>query len=198
MRIPILHLHGGKITEGAIDDSFRHCVTKLASRHFAASEEYAHRIIQLGENPSSVKFVGSLGKQNIINFKPLPKQEFIEQLGLRNLNNEFVFLAVHPETTATMAKSFRLLEYSSTAVLENTDAFTNPSKHFTASPPTSLARAEGEQAGMAQRHRGHSQLNSVLSPTPLPYSSGPQHRSPDSRISLDTHVQMETNFPSPT
>ena len=123
MRIPILHLHGGEITEGAIDDSFRHCVTKLASRHFAASEEYATRIIQLGENPSSVKFVGSLCNQNIINIKPLPKQEFIEQLGLGNLNNEFVFLAVHPETTATMAKSFRLLEYSLTAVLENTDAF---------------------------------------------------------------------------
>ena len=81
----------------------------------------------------------------------------------------------------------------SSQCLENTDAFTKPPKHFTASPPTSLARAEGEQAGMTQRHRGHCQLNSVLSPTPLPYSSGPQHRSPDSRISLDTHVQMETN-----
>lgn len=60
-RIPIAHIHGGEVTEGAFDDAIRHSVTKMSSLHFTSCEEYRHRVIQMGEQPSRVFDVGSLG-----------------------------------------------------------------------------------------------------------------------------------------
>ncbi len=56
----IIHLHGGEITTGAIDDSIRHALTKLARLHFPVHEDYRRRLIQLGENPDSIVVAGSL------------------------------------------------------------------------------------------------------------------------------------------
>ena len=64
-KIPIAHISGGEITEGAIDDSVRHCVTKLSHLHFAACETYRERILQLGEIPERVFNVGDPGVENI-------------------------------------------------------------------------------------------------------------------------------------
>ena len=58
--VPICHLHGGEITEGAIDDAIRHALTKLSHIHFVCNDEYRNRVIQLGENPRTVS-AGSLG-----------------------------------------------------------------------------------------------------------------------------------------
>jgi len=60
-RLPIAHIHGGEVTIGAYDDSFRHAITKLSSIHFVATEEARRRVIQLGESPGSVQLVGGLG-----------------------------------------------------------------------------------------------------------------------------------------
>ena len=60
-RVPIAHIHGGEITEGAFDDGIRHAITKLSHLHFVAAEEYKKRVIQLGENPDFVFNVGGLG-----------------------------------------------------------------------------------------------------------------------------------------
>ena len=59
--IPVIHLHGGELTEGAFDDSFRHSITKMSYLHFVATREYAKRVIQLGEQPESVIISGGLG-----------------------------------------------------------------------------------------------------------------------------------------
>ncbi|PUU87763.1 MAG: UDP-N-acetyl-D-glucosamine 2-epimerase, partial [Halanaerobium sp.] len=59
--IPVAHLHGGELTEGAFDDSFRHSMTKMSYLHFTSTEEYRKRVIQLGENPERVFNVGALG-----------------------------------------------------------------------------------------------------------------------------------------
>ena len=59
--IPVVHLHGGEITEGAIDDMFRHSITKMSHLHFVAAVPYKKRVIQLGENPKNVFCVGGLG-----------------------------------------------------------------------------------------------------------------------------------------
>ena len=70
-RIPIGHSHkGGEITQGAIDDSIRHSITKMSHLHFVAHKNYRKRVIQLGEAPKSVFNVGGLGAENIskINF----------------------------------------------------------------------------------------------------------------------------------
>ena len=63
--IPIAHIHGGELTFGALDDAFRHSLTKLSSLHFAASERYRERIIQMGEQPSSVFNTGPLCTDNM-------------------------------------------------------------------------------------------------------------------------------------
>ena len=59
-KIPIGHIHGGELTYGALDDAFRHAITKMAHFHFTSTEEYRKRVIQLGEEPSRVFCVGAL------------------------------------------------------------------------------------------------------------------------------------------
>ena len=63
-RIPILHLHGGEATYGNYDEFIRHSITKMSTFHFAATEEYRNRIIQLGEHPDRVFNLGALGAEN--------------------------------------------------------------------------------------------------------------------------------------
>ncbi|MFD2881208.1 UDP-N-acetylglucosamine 2-epimerase [Paenibacillus rhizoplanae] len=65
MRIPVAHISGGELTEGAIDESIRHSLTKMSHIHFTANEEYTRRVIQLGEQPDRVFNVGDLGVENI-------------------------------------------------------------------------------------------------------------------------------------
>lgn len=63
--IPVAHIHGGELTEGSLDDGFRHCITKLSHLHFTAAEEYGRRVVQLGEHPSTVYPVGALGADGL-------------------------------------------------------------------------------------------------------------------------------------
>lgn len=65
MQIPLAHISGGEITEGAIDDSFRHAISKLASLHFATTEEHRQRLIAMGEPPGWVFNTGALGVSNV-------------------------------------------------------------------------------------------------------------------------------------
>ena len=81
--IPIAHIHGGEKTEGSIDDSIRHAITKFSHLHFVANEEYRNRVIQLGENPERVFNVGGLGIDAIHSLDYLSKRELIERLGIK-------------------------------------------------------------------------------------------------------------------
>jgi len=65
LKIPIAHIHGGEVTEGAFDDTLRHSITKFSSLHFVSNIKYRKRVMQLGENPSTIYNVGSLGVENI-------------------------------------------------------------------------------------------------------------------------------------
>ena len=65
-KIPIAHLHGGEITEGAFDDAIRHAITKMSHLHFTSTEVYRKRVIQLGEEPDRVFNVGALGVENVM------------------------------------------------------------------------------------------------------------------------------------
>lgn len=84
-RIPIIHIHGGEITEGAIDDKIRHAITKLSSIHFPSIQEYADRIIQMGENRNRVHAVGALGIDNIMHLPLLEKQELLSDLNIETM-----------------------------------------------------------------------------------------------------------------
>lgn len=91
-RIPILHLHGGELTAANYDEFIRHSITKMATWHITSTEEYRQRVIQLGEQPSNVYYLGALGAENCLNIdmSNVPSE-------LLGFHNSFVVL-FHPET----------------------------------------------------------------------------------------------------
>ncbi|MCD4750471.1 MAG: UDP-N-acetylglucosamine 2-epimerase [Thermoanaerobaculales bacterium] len=97
LRLPIVHLHGGEETEGAIDNSLRHAITKMSHMHFVADEVYARRVIQMGEDPNAVHVVGSLGADNALQMETPGKEELEEYLGIV-LDPPVGLVTVHPTT----------------------------------------------------------------------------------------------------
>ena len=97
MGIPVAHLYGGEITEGAYDDSIRHAITKLSRLHFTSTEEYRRRIIAMGEEPSTVYHVGALGADNIASMTTMPLEELEASLGM-DLSDGFLLVTFHPVT----------------------------------------------------------------------------------------------------
>lgn len=88
-RIPILHIHGGEATYGNYDEFIRHAITKMSLYHYTATEEYRDRVIQLGEHPSRVFYLGALGAENCKyiegenvpeNIKDLPEKKYFTVL----------------------------------------------------------------------------------------------------------------------
>jgi len=96
-RIPLAHIHGGETTEGAIDEAFRHSITKMSHLHFASCEEYRQRIIQLGEAPDRVFNVGALGVENIRHMSLMGRSELAEAIGF-NLEKPYFIVTFHPVT----------------------------------------------------------------------------------------------------
>lgn len=96
-KLPIAHIGGGDITEGAFDDSIRHCITKMSHLHFASNDEARMRIIQMGENPSMVFNYGGLGNDNILNEPIMSKGELEKSLDFE-LNKDFLLVTFHPAT----------------------------------------------------------------------------------------------------
>lgn len=96
-KIPVAHLYGGEITEGAYDDSIRHAITKLSCLHFTSTEEYRKRIIQMGEEPGRVFYVGSLGVDNIRHEAAMPLDELEQSLNF-HLGKRFLLITFHPVT----------------------------------------------------------------------------------------------------
>lgn len=95
--IPIAHLHGGEITEGAFDESIRHSITKMSHLHFTATDEYKNRVIQLGEEPNRVFNFGGMGIENIKRLKLLSKEEFEKSIDFK-LNKKNILVTFHPVT----------------------------------------------------------------------------------------------------
>ena len=96
-RIPIAHIHGGEITEGAVDDCVRHALTKMSYLHFASTEEYKKRIIQMGESPDRVYNVGALSTENILNLPLIPEKELRESIGIPK-SMDYSAVTFHPVT----------------------------------------------------------------------------------------------------
>ncbi len=96
-RIPVVHLHGGEATEGLIDESIRHAVTKMSHLHFVAAPEYRQRVIQLGESPDRVFLVGGLGVDNIARLQVLSRQELEQALDFK-LGRRNLLVTFHPVT----------------------------------------------------------------------------------------------------
>ena len=96
-KIPVAHLHGGEITEGAYDDCIRHAITKMSHLHLTSTEEYRNRVIQLGEQPERVFNVGAIGIENIKKVPLMSKRELEESLGFE-MGNKCLLVTYHPVT----------------------------------------------------------------------------------------------------
>lgn len=99
MKIPVAHLHGGEITEGAYDDAIRHAITKMSSLHFTAAEPYRQRVIQMGEQPDTVFNVGAPGLENLHRTRRMDLAEVSASLGFE-IGKPFVMATYHPVTSS--------------------------------------------------------------------------------------------------
>lgn len=107
-KIPIAHLHGGEITEGAFDDAIRHAITKMSHLHFTSTEAYCKRVIQLGEQPERVFNVGALGVENVMKNNFLSKKEIEQSLNFQ-LTDKCFLCTYHPVTLSNMSSEVQVL-----------------------------------------------------------------------------------------
>ena len=96
--IPVAHIHGGEVTQGAFDDQIRHALTKLSCLHFAATDDYRRRIVQMGERPETVHWVGAVGVDNIKHLELWGKEQTEASLGGFALDRNTVVATFHPAT----------------------------------------------------------------------------------------------------
>ena len=118
--VPIAHLHGGETTEGALDECFRHCITKMSSLHFTAAEAYRKRVIQLGEDPARVFNVGGMGVENALHTDFLSLEELASGLNFPLFQKPYVVTTFHPVTLEPGSAAAQV-EALLAAIAERTD-----------------------------------------------------------------------------
>lgn len=96
-KIPVAHLHGGELTEGAVDDAYRHAITKMSYLHFTATNVYKQRVIQLGESPDRVFNTGAIGIDNLKQIPLLSKEKLESDLGFI-FKSKTILATYHPTT----------------------------------------------------------------------------------------------------
>lgn len=121
--VHIAHIHGGEVTEGSIDDSIRHSITKMSSIHFTANKKYRDRVIQLGEHPSRVFNVGGLGVDAIKKTKIYSKSELEKKFKFKFKKNNLL-ITFHPVTVEKRSSPVYINELlKSLNKLKNTNLF---------------------------------------------------------------------------
>jgi GDP/UDP-N,N'-diacetylbacillosamine 2-epimerase (hydrolysing) len=147
-RIPIAHIHGGELTEGLIDEAFRHSISKMSHLHFVATEEYKKRVIQLGEQPDNVFLVGGLGVDALSSEELFSREQVERLLGIK-IKEKSLLVTFHPVTLESGKSASQLQELllSLSELEETTLLFTMPNsdmendelfemiKKFTSSKP---------------------------------------------------------------
>ncbi len=137
--IPLAHLHGGELTYGAMDENFRHSLTKLSHLHFAATREYARRIIQMGEEPWRVRVTGAPGLDNVMSVPPYLRRDLTQLFGVDE-HQPIMLVTFHPVTLeeSHTAQSIRSLLGALNQFKEYQIIFTGPN----ADPDGNLIREE--------------------------------------------------------
>lgn len=108
-RLPIAHIHGGELTLGALDDMFRHAMTKLSHLHLVTTEEYGKRAIQMGEEPWRVTVCGALSLDNMADIPLMDKAELESELDL-DLTQPPLLVTYHPETLSEVSPADQVKE----------------------------------------------------------------------------------------
>ena len=124
-RIPMAHLHGGEVTQGAMDEAIRHSITKMSHLHFVAAEVYRKRVIQLGEKPENVFDFGAVGLENIVRLKLLDQADFEIALGFKLGKLNFL-VTYHPATLSDFSP-----ELAMDSLLKAIDCFPDAKIIFT-------------------------------------------------------------------
>lgn len=96
-KVPVAHIHGGEVTEGAFDESLRHSITKMSHLHFTSTLEHKTRVEQLGEDPNFVFNVGAPGVEAIKSLD-LVSLDSIQQLIGVPFRDKNYLVTFHPET----------------------------------------------------------------------------------------------------
>lgn len=125
--IPVAHISGGEVTEGAVDDVIRHAISKMSRYHFCAAERYRERLIQLGEQPSTVFNVGDPGLDNIARLELMSRDALAQRIGF-DLSGSFLLTTYHPVTAGRSdpTTGMRALLDALDAVPEQKILFTKP------------------------------------------------------------------------
>jgi UDP-hydrolysing UDP-N-acetyl-D-glucosamine 2-epimerase len=108
-RVPIAHVHGGESTEGAMDEAIRHSITKMSHIHFASTEAYAKRIVQMGEEPWRVTVSGAPSLDNLGEVSLMGKGVLEERFGF-SLQNPTLLVTYHPVTLEHEDAAFHVVE----------------------------------------------------------------------------------------
>jgi UDP-hydrolysing UDP-N-acetyl-D-glucosamine 2-epimerase len=98
--VPIIHLHGGEITEGAIDDRIRHAISKLSHLHCVSSQSARERLLAMGEPAERIVVTGAPGIDSLIKTRIIARDEFLHSLAIPD-TGRFRLSTIHPETNAT-------------------------------------------------------------------------------------------------
>lgn len=101
LRIPIAHIAGGAISQGAYDESIRHAITKMSHIHLTETERYRKRVIQLGENPEHVIYTGAIGVYNIMHTQYISREQLERELNL-TISDRLILATFHPATLDEM------------------------------------------------------------------------------------------------
>ena len=96
--LPIAHISGGDVTEGVLDDTFRHCISKMSFLHFAGCQQSAKRIIQLGENPERVYNAGEPGVENCFYISPLSLPNLQQHIAVDITHKPYALVTFHAAT----------------------------------------------------------------------------------------------------
>lgn len=111
MHIPVIHIAGGEVTVGALDDAFRHAITKLSSLHLTATEDYRRRVLQLGEQPDTVINTGAIGVWNAFNTPLMSPGQLSESIGFDVTKGPLAVVTYHPATNDVVAPEARLGQF---------------------------------------------------------------------------------------
>jgi UDP-hydrolysing UDP-N-acetyl-D-glucosamine 2-epimerase len=116
--LPVAHIHGGEVTEGAMDNQIRHAITKLAHLHFASAEPHARCIAAMGEEPWRIHTVGAPGLDRIVGLDALPRETLARELDL-SAQPPWLLVTFHPVTLEYRDTGAHIEELL--AALEKTD-----------------------------------------------------------------------------
>ena len=117
MRIPVAHIAGGDVTEGAIDDEVRNAVTMMSSVHFPGVDAAAENIQRMRGTRKNVFAVGEVGLDSFNRYELWSKKETAERLNL-DLNKKWCLVTLHPETKLTTVENMTMVENLYNSILK--------------------------------------------------------------------------------